>query len=335
MGITLSMNCPTCGGAVAVQEGARVASCPYCSLLLSIEGDQGVRSIMLKNLLDRSKAEATARGWMSGGLKARDLRAKAEVTECYPIYVPFWKLHGHAAGWVCGYREERHDKHTRRIPMERMVLREFDWNGAACDVGDIGIEHLSNLAGDAVPHDEGSIPTFEVTTSPADAAGQGAAGIRNAAISSAGVPHHTFVSMHVFPKGLTLLYYPVWMVRYRYAGRMYFVTLDGITGKALSGRAPGDKLMRSIAMTAGMFIGGFGSATGLWVLASIHGDAASAGLVVIGACLAVAGVTFMFFRHGSEVTTGSLQGGFNFGNILKRDDSVKASAPELTATVRR
>jgi hypothetical protein len=335
MGITLSMNCPTCGGAVSVQEGAKIVSCPYCSLLLSIEGDQGVSKIMLKNKLDKSKAESIARNWMSGGLKARDLKAKAEVTECYPIYVPFWKLHGRAAGWVCGYREEHHDKHTHRIPMEKMVLREFDWNGAACDVGDIGVEHLSNLDGEAMLHDEGSIPTFEVTTSPTDAAGLGAAGIRKAAVNSASVEHETFINMHVFPKGLMLLYYPIWMLRYKYTGRMYFVTLDGITGKVLSGRAPGDALMRSIAMAAGMFIGGFGSAMGLRFLVTVQGDATMAGLVIIGACLAIAGLTFTFFRHGSEVTTGSLQGGFNFGNILKKDNSVKASAPVQTATVRR
>jgi hypothetical protein len=45
MGITLSMNCPTCGGAVSVQEGEKLASCPYCSLMLAIEGDQGISKI--------------------------------------------------------------------------------------------------------------------------------------------------------------------------------------------------------------------------------------------------------------------------------------------------
>lgn len=335
MGITLSMNCPSCGGAVSVSEGVRMASCPYCSLLLSIEGDQGVSKIMLKNRLDRNKAESLAREWMSGGLKARDLRSKAEITECYPIYVPFWKLHGRAAGWVCGYKEKKDNKgHTHREYMERMVLNEFDWNGAACDVGDIGVEHLSNLDGEAVLHDEG-IPTFEVTTSPSDASTKGIDSIRRTAIGSAGVEHMTFVNMHVFPKGLTLLYYPVWMIRYRYMGRMYFLTIDGITSKVLSGRAPGDTLMRSIAMTAGMFIGGFGSAMGIrWAL-TVNGDAATAGLVIIAACLVVAGVTYAFFRHGSEVTTGSLQGGFNFWSMVKRDESVKASAPVQTATIRR
>jgi hypothetical protein len=335
MSLTLSMSCPSCGGAVTVQEGADIASCPYCSMMLSVEGDQGISKIMLKNMFDAKKAETTARNWMSGGLKARDLKGKAEITECYPLYVPFWRLHARAAGWVCGYREEHHEKRTERVPMEKMVLREFDWNGAACDIGDIGIEHLSNLNGEAQLHDEGSIPTFEVTGSPTDAMSAGIEGIRRSAVSSAGVEHETFVNMHVFPRGMTLLYYPVWIVRYRYAGRMYFVTLDGVTGKVLSGRAPGDTLMRSLAMTAGMFIGGFGTAAGLRVLIMASDDSAGLGLVIAGASLAIAGLAFMFFRHGSEVTTGSVSGGFNFGTIFKSDRSVTASAYEQTATVRR
>jgi hypothetical protein len=335
MGITLSMSCPSCGGAVSVPEGARITSCPYCSLMLAIEGEKGVSKIMLKNKLDKAKAEDVARGWMTGGLKARDLRVKAQITECYPIYIPFWKLHGRAAGWVCGYREEQHDKHTDRIPMERIVLKEFDWNGAACDIGDIGIEHLSNLDGEAMLHDEGSIPTFEVTTSPTDAAALGANGIRKGAVNSAGVEHETYINMHVFPKDLVLLYYPVWILRYQYMGRMYFVTIDGITSKVLSGRAPGDSLMRSVAMAAGMFVGGFGSALGLRFLLMANGDNAAFGLIIVAVCLGIAALTFAFFRHGSEVTTGSLQGGFNFGNIFKKDNSVKASAPVQTATVRR
>ena len=54
----------------------------------------------------------------------------------------------------------------------------------ACDPGDIGVEHLHNLDGKAVLHDEGSIPTFEVTSSNYGRDGQGLESIRNSAISS-------------------------------------------------------------------------------------------------------------------------------------------------------
>lgn len=315
MGISISMSCPACGGALSVEEGSKTTSCPYCSLLLAIEGDNGVERIMLTNNLDREKTIAAVKGWMGGGFKARDLKQKGEITECYPIYVPFWRLQARAVGWVCGYREERHSdgKHTyvKRVPMEKIVMRDFDWNQVACDAGDIGIEHLKALDGKALLHDEGSIPTFEVTTSSTDISATGIDSIRRSAINSAGVPNITFSKIHVFPRALKLVFYPIWMVRYRYNGRMYFATVDGIRGSILSGRAPGDPLWRSLAMTAGMAIGGFGTGIGLWLLTFLQGDSSGLGAVVILGCLSIAAGAFMFFRHGSEMTTGDIKGGYN------------------------
>lgn len=324
MGISLSLNCPMCGGALSLEEGSKTTSCPYCSALLAIEGDEGVRKLTYKNNLDKDKAISVAKGWMSGGLKARDLKSKAEVTECYPIYVPFWKIHARAAGWVCGYREVHRDKHTERVPMEKMVMSDFDWNEIACDVGDIGIEHLGSINGTAILHDEGSIPTFEVTTSPSDAISKGKASIQESAISSVGVPKKTFVKMHIFPEGLSLVFYPIWVVRYKYSGRMYFCTIDGVTSKVLAGRAPGDTLMRSIALTLGMFAGGFGSALGLRAMGYVHGDSAlyvGGGIIVV--CLAIAFICFRFFRYGSEVTQGSVKGGFDTSLGLGKGNGVE------------
>ncbi len=324
MGISLSMNCPHCGGALSVDEGSKTTSCPYCSALLAIEGDDGVHKITYQNNLNRDKAVAVAKGWMGGGLKARDLKNKGEITECYPIYVPFWKLYARAAGWVCGYKEVHRDKHTERVPMEKMVISDFDWNEIACDAGDIGVERLSGMTGTAVLHDEGSIPTFEATTSSADAAVKGRAAIEQSAVDSAGVPHRTFVKMHVLPHGLSLIFYPFWVVRYRYNGRMYFCTIDGVTSKVLAGRAPGDTLLRTIAMSLGMGAGGYGSALGLLAivyLQSKEGVFLGGGIILV--CLAIAYTTYRFYRYGSEVTSGTLKGGFNTNLGLGNGDGVE------------
>ncbi len=324
MGISISLNCPMCGGALSLAEGDRMTSCPYCSAMLAIEGDDGVNKLTYKNNLDRDKAIGISRSWMGGGFKARDLKQKAEITECYPIYAPFWKLRARAAGWVCGYREERRDKNTVRVPMEKMVMADFDWNEIACDIGDIGVERLGSIDGVATLHDEGSIPTFEVTTSPDDAATKGKASVQEAAIRSAGVPHKTFVKMHIFPQGLTLIFYPIWIVRYKYLNRMYFCAIDGITGKVLAGRAPGDTLLRTVAMTLGMFAGGYGSAIGLIAMDYIHGNGALAiggGIIIV--CLLIALTSYRFYRYGSEVTTGSVKGGFNTSLGMGKGDGIE------------
>ena len=146
-GISLNVSCASCGGAVDTLEGQRVATCPYCQTLLYIDGDRGVYTVMFRNELDNAKVMASLKQWFDKGLKARDLPQKAMVTEVYPIYIPFWRFLARAAGWVCGYREEHYtdkngNRHTRRIPLEKMVFRDFEWSEIACDPGDIGVTRL-------------------------------------------------------------------------------------------------------------------------------------------------------------------------------------------------
>ena len=308
-GISLNLSCPNCGGAVTSVEGQRTIACPCCQALSFVEGDRGTYTVMFENKQVDASVRANLTKWFDKGLKARDLPAQAQVTEVYPIYVPFWRLRARAAGWVCGYREERHtdsqgNTHTRRVPMEKMVFRDFEWSEIACDPGDIGVKHLPNLFGDVIAHEDGSIPTFEATTSPDKARDVGTEAVRAMAISSANVPNITFQKMHVAPKYLGLTFYPIWMSRYTYRGRSYFATFDGVNGKSLSGRAPGDPLYQSLALVAGAIVGGALTGASITIGLPAAGEAGVIG-VIAGVIIFVAG--FFFFRHGSEVTEGDIE----------------------------
>ena len=315
-GISLSMSCPNCGGALSLGEGTHYTSCAYCNAMLAVEGDDGVRQITFKTRVTRVQAIEAVQRWWRGGFKARDLKTRGVVAESFPIYVPFWRLRARAAGWVCGYRTETHrdskgNTRTRRVPLEQMIIRDFDWSQVACDPGDIGVEHLRNFEGEAILH-EADVPTFEATTSRTDALAKGSQQVMSEAMAYAGVPTVTFRDLHLFPKDLSIIFYPIWVVRYTYADRVYFATADGVTGAVLSGRAPGDNLWRSLAMAAGMAVGGIGSAFSLW-LALSGGSQDSFGIGAIGVigCLAIAAGAFAFFRYGGEMTTGDVKGGYN------------------------
>jgi hypothetical protein len=315
-GIQFSMGCPQCGGALQSPEGEKVANCPYCRSLLYIEGDKGVFTSMFKNSLDEPRARGELARWLGKGLKARDLPQKAAITEVFPIYVPFWRLRARAAGWVCGYREERRrdsqgNYHTERIPMEVMVFRDFEWSEIACDPGDIGVTRLPGIAGEVLSHDEGLIPTFEPTTSPDDARGKGIEGVRSQAIASTKVPKITFQKMHVLPRYLGLVYYPIWVCRYTYEGRTYFATLDGVSARSLSGRAPGDPLYQALIGVGGAAGGGL--ITGLSAAGLVVWDVGEVAIIglIVGVVVFVAG--FLFFRHGSEVTEGDIAAGYKKG----------------------
>lgn len=305
--ISVNLSCPSCGGALSIEEGARFTNCGYCDALLFTEGEGGVFKTTFRNNFNQDRTAGVLREWLRRGLKARDLPERAAVTELYPIYLPFWKLTARAAGWVCGYEERRRtDSKGRttveRIPMERMVFRDFNWSSIACDAGDLGIKALSNMRGDAVLHEEGTIPTFEVTTSSTDARQRGSEVIRARARASAGVPNITFEKIHIIPRSLVLIFYPIWIGRYEYAGRSYFATVDGVTGSVLSGRAPGDPFYQSLVLTGGAAVGGLLAGFG----ASFLGASAEVGGAMLLIGLGIFGASFLFFRHGSEITEGDI-----------------------------
>jgi hypothetical protein len=105
---------------------------------------------------------------------------------------------------------------------------------------------------------------------------------------------------------------------------MYISTVDGVTGNVLSGRAPGDPLFQSLAVTAGTSLGGLIAAGGILVGASGEATIAIGG-VVVGLILLT--VTYMFFRHGSEIIEGDFSDkkyGLNMDNdLLKVAKQVK------------
>jgi hypothetical protein len=208
--------------------------------MLAIEGDDGVRRITFKSKVTRVQAIEAVQRWWRGGFKARDLKSRGQVTESYPIYVPFWRLNARAAGWVCGYKTVQRNKRTERVPLEKMIVRDFDWSAVACDPGDIGIEHLRNFEGEAVLHDEGDIPTFEVTIG-TDATAKGSQQVMSEAVAYTGVPTSP---------SRTCIFRRTWRhLLPGMGGAMHVLnacaaTVDGVTGIVPSGRAPGDNLAK-------------------------------------------------------------------------------------------
>jgi DNA-directed RNA polymerase subunit RPC12/RpoP len=307
-GLSVGLSCPACGGALSLDEGENTVICNYCNSTLFVEGDKGVTTIAFRLKALRDSAIASSQAWWKHGLKARDLKTTGKITEVYPIFLPFWKTITLVAGWICGYEERRRTDSkgnvtVERIPKESMILQDYVYSEIACDPGDLGIRTMKNFMGETGFTDFEMIPTFEATTSKDDAVTKAKNDALAKARASAHVPHVTFERVHVFPKVLTMIYYPVWVVRYNYRDRMYMDTVDGVTGQVLSGRAPGDPMFQSLAVTAGTFFGGLAAVAGIL----LAGQDSRIALVGIGVGLVILFIAYRFFRHGSEIVQGEFK----------------------------
>ena len=303
MKLTFGLTCPSCGGRMEIEEGEKIAVCPFCHTVSIIEGEDGVKTLSYKMKVDEKNAVKKAFEWFSHGFKARDLKKLAKIKEVYPVYLPYWKYSARGMGIVLGYNVETYvdangNTHRKKKRKEEMINRDYDWTSLACDAGDIGILRLRNLKGEIVPLQD-DLPIYEATQSKDDAKMRGERDIKNWVLSEANVENITFSKLFVIPKNFSLIYYPFWIIRYDYKGKMYFLTVDGVTGEVVSGRAPGDVLWQSMAIGGGATIGG-----------------ALAGLIALGGRIGVLSFiigiiiflsSYMFFRHGSEIVEGDIE----------------------------
>jgi hypothetical protein len=240
------------------------------------------------------------------------------------------------AGWVCGYEERRHtdskgNTYVERIPKEVMILNDYRYSAIACDPGDLGIKSMKNFSGDRSFADFEMIPTFETTSSKDEAEKNAREMAEEWGREQARVPNVTFERLFVIPHNMSIVYYPIWVVRYSYRERMYMNTVDGVTGRVLSGRAPGDPLFQSLAITIGSAVGGIASGLGLLMTAFGGANQNSAYFAIGG--FVIGGIvlygTYRFFRQGSEIVEGEFSdkegsSKLNFGDLKQISQTLQS-----------
>ena len=245
-------------------------------------------------------ARKAARRWFRRGAKSFHLRREARIVELYPVYLPFWRFLVRGLGMVLGYnvtyvKDSNGNLRRSETPEEKTVIKDYDWTLIACDAGDIGIRRLRNLEGEVIESSD-EFPTYEPTTSKDAAMDATVREITEMILREAGVQNITEKWTYVIPRNASLLYYPIWIVRYTFREKMYFLTVDGVTGEVLSGRAPGEPLFRALALSGGAALGG--------ALSSLVVLGKEVGVMMFFMGLALFLMSYRFFRHGSEIVEG-------------------------------
>lgn len=335
--------CPNCAGVVSIAEGMRVVQCPYCSLYSLVQGDRGIRRWQVPRRIDRSGAEAGARGFLSGMKKARDLSRAAKIEEVLLVYLPFWRVEATVAGWLFG--RVRKDKDETK-PDEHYVFESMHWNDAAVDVAEFGVHRIIVSRDDLQPFDSQTLHAeamvFEPSESPTEAMDEASAHFRYRSRAQANQTRTSYENIQFLRPEFSLVYYPVWLVRYSYRNRVYQVVVDGVHGKVMYGKAPGNILYRAAALVTGLAVGNLVLVNGTILAGIIFSDSDDGGLaglllpIAVGIGLIVYG--YRQFRYGEEVedkpkefqkaTTGPGQG--ILGTLPKFSDLPKMMQSGMT-----
>ncbi len=250
------LTCPACARAVPVPEGARLVTCPSCQQRLFVQGDRGVQRWQIRHTIERAQAIQTVKSFFNGPDKAIALQQRAAITETFLAYLPFWRVNAQVAGWRLG--RVRRDKDSTR-PVEEEVLEPMQWGDAAADVSEFGVQQVTFPGHGMEPFNQEVLSrdgmVFEPEESSTDALAEAADHFTYVARKERSLTTTYFEKLYLLREKISIVYYPLWVVRYQYRQRSYQVVVDGVQNKVLYGKAPGNILYRAAMLVIGMAFG--------------------------------------------------------------------------------
>lgn len=305
------LTCPKCGGVVPIPEGQVIVKCPYCDLRSLVRGERGVRRFQVPLKCQRDQAIGALRRFFGSNMAiARGLADQSTLSEAFLVYLPFWTVWARVAAWVFGEKQVGDRDHRRYEAREMRVVQEMTWNGAACDVGEFGVTQAPIFEQDLQPfkpeelHNLGMV--FEPVGSTSEARLAAEKQFTDQVNKKAGLDRISQLFVRNLRQRFTLVYHPLWVLRYLYRGRSFQVVVDGYSGSVLYGKAPGNTLYRAAMLVLGMAFGAFVSVDVTVLLLYIIGNSSDSGdafwLVLLSFLfgLGVMFAAYSSFRFGEQ-----------------------------------
>lgn len=304
------LNCPNCGGMVAIPEGDLIVRCPYCDLRSMVRGDLGLLRYQVPLRIDRKQAELAYRRFLSSS-RAIDGRVSrvAELNEAFIAYMPFWAAWSRVLGWVFGEKQVGSGDNKRYEPREVKIVEDMTWNAAACDVGEFGVEAIPRIDPKLEPFNADALHATGMVFEPvgllAEARKEAEKEFTAYVEKEAKLDRLSQVFVRFIRNRIGLVYYPLWVMRYSYRGRAYQVVVDGYHGEILYGKAPGSTFYRAAILVGGMATGSLitvDASSLLFYLAANSDDDEGglffAGLALIGLGIGIMVKAYRKFRFG-------------------------------------
>ncbi len=236
------LTCPKCGGVIAIPEGQEIVQCPYCDLRSVVKGERGLRHYQVPCRIDRKQASAAFQQFLHSNMAiAMDAARSAQLSEAFVAYLPFWAAWGRALGWVFGEKQVGSGDHKRYEPREVRFAEEMSWNGAACDVGEFGVNQVPLTDQQIQPfqvealHSTGMV--FEPVGSQTDAKSSAEAAFQNRIRQMTNLDRVSQQFVRIVRQRLGMVYYPLWILRYLYRGRAFQVASVTIASGAARSNA--------------------------------------------------------------------------------------------------
>ncbi|HUT90954.1 MAG TPA: hypothetical protein VMY37_15740 [Thermoguttaceae bacterium] len=249
-----NFECSGCGASMSYDAGAEALRCPFCgSVDVHQRADAKILapSRVVPFKLSRQEAEAAMRSWLGRGFwRPGDLARAANVVKMTPVYVPYWVFQATthtywtadtsqtpSGAWGDWYplSGEHRGRYAGLLigasgalaPRETLAICPFDLSAGEpperVDLENVTVEQFSLARKYARPLARGGLEQSETAT-----------------CQSRYVPgraRNVHVNVRIESMSSEPVLLPVWIMAYRYQGKLFRFLINGQTGRA-TGQAP-------------------------------------------------------------------------------------------------
>jgi LSD1 subclass zinc finger protein len=313
------VNCPSCGGTLGAPSGSRIVRCRYCGQASLVEAEGYLPQYFITPAVNQQGARSATGRILTEPQAPDNLIREARFLSANLYFVPFYEISGRRVGTFTmrkGYdsRQSGKDKYDTRV-----IMNDLTRTVPAARIPEWGMEDVDLESMRSGP--QGQLHAFERKR--IESFGR----VFDPKVSEEAVLKETMMmagtrdirdETHLAELSSKLIYYPLWRARYTYKGRGYGVTLDGVTGKVLSGRVPLTEKGRIIWMLMTSALAGIFCAKLLRVLFLIAGEGKTLSqmieplvvmgfylfpviVIFLGVMLAVIAYGWDRFRYSSEL----------------------------------
>jgi len=269
MAAPLHIACPACKAAVGVTDIDRVVTCTFCKARSLVETDGFVQELWVEPACDRDQARRALQRSLTGRAFPPELLARSTPHSATLYLVPFHELRARRLGTMelGDHLRPRQGEALIRGTVApaaretRVIFGDVHRVEPAVDLAGWALEHVALMSAQErarlkpVPFDGRAAAARGVVRQPTRSADRVLTELATDSRSASVVDRTVFAERRV-----RRIYYPVWRLRYRFAGRIYGAVVDGVTGEVISVRAPQNdgtriKWLIATAMVISLFFG--------------------------------------------------------------------------------
>ncbi|HUT54270.1 MAG TPA: hypothetical protein VM658_12855 [bacterium] len=266
------INCPKCGGTLGLSAVDRVVKCRYCGVLSLVGGNDEAPEYYVRPKVKEVDARRKVQGFLRDPEMPAGMIKEARLHSARLYFIPYYELTGRRLGTmqvtefkaagpprrVTQVSESDYGQfnyyYVKNIPSNIVQEKTVDTRVVMSDVVRLepavkldqwGIEESdigairSDPAGLLQPMDRRDMERHGKIYDPGMKPEQ-MLNYVNTKVETSGLKDDTEIA----EVRVKRVYYPVWRVRYRYQGRLYGVSVDGVTAKIMAARAPQDDRFR-------------------------------------------------------------------------------------------